>query len=100
MTRTNKLPLAAAGMLTCLSLAAFAPAANADEGFYERNGADRAAAGIPNGNQFVPTPTPTAEGFDASDAALGALAGLVAAGAGVIAVGGLRRRQAHLAHPA
>ncbi|HET6625612.1 MAG TPA: hypothetical protein VFG63_04430 [Nocardioidaceae bacterium] len=102
MRATDKLSLATAGLLTCLALAAFSPAAQADEGFYSRNGADLATSGTPNGNRFAPASTSTSasDGFDISDAAIGALAGLVAAGAGVVAVGSAQRRRDHLAHPA
>jgi hypothetical protein len=100
MSMTSKVSLASAGLLTALTLVAFAPSANADEGFYSRNGADQAAAGISNGNSFVPTTTSPSEGFDMSDAAIGATAALVAAGAGVIAVGAARRHHGHVMHPA
>jgi hypothetical protein len=100
MSTTSKVSLASAGLLTALTLVAFAPAADADEGFYSRNGADRAAAGISNGNGFSPTTASPSDGFDTSDAAIGAMAGLVAAGAGVIAVGTARRHHGQVMHPA
>jgi hypothetical protein len=98
MSTVARLSLSSAGLLTALSLAAFAPAANADEGFYERNGADRAAAGISNGNQFVPSPAPTASGWDTSDVVIASLAGALIAGGGVGTAVVLRRRHP-LAHP-
>ena len=96
MSTLARLSLSSAGLLTALSLAAFAPAANADEGFYERNGADRAAAGISNGNQFVPSPAPTASGWDTSDVVIASLAGVLIAGGGVGTVVFATRRR-HLA---
>ena len=93
--------LAAAAAFSCLSLAIAAPA-SADEGFYERNGADRAVSGLGNGNgnSFVPTVADD-DGVTAGDAAIGALAGVLLAGgvAGAITVS-RRRRGGHVAHPA
>lgn len=101
MNRATKPALVAAGALATLSLTTLAPAAQADEGFYSRNGADRSVAGVGNGNHFsTPSSTALGDAFDVSDAALGALAGLAAAGAAVVALGAARRHQRHAPHPA
>lgn len=99
MTR-HDLAAGAAAALFSLSVTVASPA-SADEGFYDRNGADRAVSGLDNGNGFTP-PAPSSDaGFSTGDAALGALAGLILAGgaAGAVVLG-RRRRDAHLPHPA
>lgn len=93
MSHTKQLAGAAAGMISCLSLVAFAPPASSAEG------ADlgRARNDIGNFSPGSPDPTDLANtGWDTSDVVIASVAGALIAGGGVGAVVFATRRR-HLA---
>lgn|SRR5688572_7770727 len=93
MSHTKQLAGAAAGMISCLSLVAFAPPASSAEG------ADlgRARNDIGNFSPGSPDPTDLANtGWDTSDVVIASVAGVLIAGGGVGAVVFATRRR-HLA---
>lgn len=109
MLHTDKLAAGAAGALTCLALVAYAPAANAaDSAFNDvTSGLSQADAGAArNGgvdgfiNERRNPAIPSSTGMDTSDVVLGSLAGIAVVGAGAAGLIVVRRRNAHIAHPA
>ena len=92
MSHTKQLAGAAAGMISCLSLVAFAPPASSAEG------ADlgRARNDIGNFSPGSPDPADLANtGWETSDVVIASVAGVLIAGGGIGTAIALRRR-----HPA
>lgn len=97
MTRRSSCGLA--GTLAVLSFVALPAGAVANEGLYERNGADRVVSGLDNGNTYAPSAVGEG-GTSASDVTLAALGGLALAGGIATAVVVAGRRQEQLPRPA